>query len=386
MVSNDCNKWRSESREYKVKLEETKKLMDKYQQNEIFNYNCNPRNQNLYKSRIGLNPVSDECLQRRRRALETRKVAKRRASTSATDSAPELADCERHMNGYDSDGSDDSDRSVNNEVICYICVECDKNYSTNFEFNLHVLKDHKNVDISDIIRNANVNTDVDISVETSGGDTTEKKCRNQKKRVFKCVYNKCGKGFYRLNELKRHFVRHQPKVERFVFIYSDYMNASLNHIRTTVPLKSSHRRSSPQSHNTELKPNVHIIHNHNNVDTSNASVNHITGNSGVNYFVNDSRVSHPNAINYHENGVSSSATVSQFIANNEINGNSMANEYHICNETADEGMPLAHNPDEQQTQEDYCFGLRLKNNKTYSEIPGFNGFNGDGDSNPESDN
>ncbi|CAG2173444.1 unnamed protein product, partial [Oppiella nova] len=27
MVSNDCNKWRSESREYKVKLEETKKLM-----------------------------------------------------------------------------------------------------------------------------------------------------------------------------------------------------------------------------------------------------------------------------------------------------------------------------------------------------------------------
>ena len=223
MVSNDSNRWKSEANYYKLKYEEKEKLIERYQQNEIFNYNVSPRNQNLYKSRISLNKCS-QLMQNQ--------------DQSNNQLINGLIGCQQICRSFLNPNSKIESKESNINVF-YVCVECDKRYSTKFDYNLHVLQDHKHFDVSQIICNSGKNLE---NQEIRKSDEMPKSFLKEKKRTFKCIYYKCGKAFHHSNQLRDHFCGHQTEIDKYLSVYSDHTNALLNHLRFT---KSKARRLSP---------------------------------------------------------------------------------------------------------------------------------------------
>ncbi|XP_054156859.1 probable serine/threonine-protein kinase DDB_G0282963 [Oppia nitens] len=422
LVANDSNRWKSEARYYKVKLDESKKLIDKYQQNEIFNYKINTRNQNLYKSRISLSNPLDDRPQSATNATNSVSVKKNMCDPISTNSQPN----DVLLNGnYDDEDSDTDTNSVCNEDVNYVCVDCDKSYSTKFEFNLHMLRDHRHVDISDIIRNANTKIDIDMNESTKHmTNTCLQKChKTQSKRYFKCFYRKCGKAFHKMHELKKHFARHQPKVERYVFVYSNQTNASLNQMRPHVLPKANRRQSSsaqtkaktvkPSTMDTtaiitttpitkannnhkkkvnktkdKIKTNVNNlkISNKINIDfgVTNASqttiidnniTNNLSDNSCRNSYAtvpqtsdNENNVQTLSSKTSSAIAMQTTTTTSSHEFNGDNNNNNRVESFnnHYYSEQSNDGQNLDICPQQQE----FCYGLQLTNAKTYPMING----------------
>ena len=248
IVENDCNRWKSEARHLKVKLEESRKLIEKYQQNEIFNYNCKTRNQNLYKSRINRSKGSEESSQRTNQSTEPDKIDQGQKGRVTNHIKQVINDFNTQLEV----NSNNNHKNSHNMDVFYVCIECDKSYSTKFQYNLHVLKDHKHFDISQIVCNSNKfknnnnnisnnNINNDINVNNNNNKTNDE----SKEGVFRCLYYNCGKAFHKSDELKTHFTKHKPKIDRLLYVYNDYTNAVLNNLR--VPSLKTIRFSSHSS-------------------------------------------------------------------------------------------------------------------------------------------
>lgn len=261
-VQIDSNRWRSEARNYKVKYDESRKQIDKYQQNEIFNYNCNPRNQNLYKSRMKETLLVEEEVVKEEitsgdKAIEDNEEEikgtddsdkdKDKDIKTETDGQTLAKDCPVVQSSAESlfaclQESKSANDGTNEEHLCYKCMECEHSFPTNYQMNLHLLQEHANIEMgfpSEATQTGNQFAHKEPEQRSAGetqtmtNTSTHSESNSSSEGVFKCHYHQCKRAFTHFCQLKNHFSMHTTNVNRLLsHIYSGCAtDAVLNRLR-----------------------------------------------------------------------------------------------------------------------------------------------------------
>ena len=119
---------------------------------------------------------------------------------------------------------------------CYQCAECGDVFGTNFEMNMHLLKDHANfsLDFPENIDKQPKPIPKQEALPKKKSAKSHKLSKPSYKKTFKCLFKECGHSFDKFTHLKRHFDSHRFYFSRLLsHIYRDCTTeAALNQVRT----------------------------------------------------------------------------------------------------------------------------------------------------------